>query len=182
MASNKVEVPTPAPTQSCTQRSAGSVASLSRCGEGKVCPPTHTHRFTIIALLNPHPPPPPSYTGVSLHSPIPAHPPQLWGRRDSLFIAAAVRRSAVCQQSAQSAERSATLKTDRLSHTEREDLHTFTGFQRQQERNKLTERVRPGASVALPQPITLNRAALCPLNREEDDTGLDIPFDTRGDQ
>ncbi|KAM7383113.1 hypothetical protein PAMP_002795 [Pampus punctatissimus] len=53
---------------------------------------------------------------------------ELWGRRDSLFIAAAMQRSAVCQQSAQSAERSATLKQT-VCHIE--DLHTFTGFERQ---------------------------------------------------
>lgn len=41
--------------------------------------------------------------------------------------------------------------------------------------------MRPGASVALPHPISLTGPALRPLNHEGDDTGLDIPRDTGGD-
>ncbi|KAI3361261.1 hypothetical protein L3Q82_013441 [Scortum barcoo] len=51
-----------------------------------------------------------------------------------------------------------------LSHGERRDESGYT-------EPTLSQRVRPGASVALPHPITLSRAALYPLNREVDDTG-----------
>ncbi|KAL3980410.1 teashirt [Sarotherodon galilaeus] len=111
------------------------------------------------------------------HSSAQLLPPPPWGGRDSLFYCrcrASSRQCASRPRRAKSAAPRRPCVRHRAPH-----LHWISKATTATA-DKLSECVRLGASVALPHPITLSRATLCPLNCEEDDTSLDIPSDRGG--